>query len=75
MKKLLFLFAIFMAFTVSAKNGKSESNFRKPFCFEVNLITSCGLNEKTWWCPEYGDTIDCLMNEWDSYDFVYCREH
>ena len=74
MKKLMTILAIGMIFMASAKNQKVENvEPVKPLCFQVNLITSCGLNEYTLYCPEYGDTIDCLMNEWDSYNYVYCR--
>lgn len=75
MKKILTMLALSVVFIASAKNQKKLSNQTfKPLCMQVTLITSCGLNETTTWCPEYGDTIQCLMNEWDSYDYVYCRQ-
>ena len=53
MKKLMTILAIGMIFMASAKNQKVEKvEPVKPLCFQVNLITSCGLNEYTLYCPE-----------------------
>lgn len=46
----------------------------KPFCIQVLIRTSCQLNEYVTWCPEYGDTFQCLLNEADGFENLYCGQ-
>lgn len=75
MKKLLFVAALGIAGFMSAKSknniddAKSISN---SLCILVFVSTHCGLNDYINWCPEYGDTFECLTNEADMMDYWNC---
>ena len=74
MKKLMTILAIGMVFMASAKNQKVEKvEHVKPLCILVFIQTECGLNEYVNWCPEYGDSFQCLINEADSIHYWNCR--
>lgn len=75
MKKVMTALAKGLISLVSAKNQKVEQiESVKPFCIQVLIRTSCQLNEYVTWCPEYGDTFQCLLNEADGFENLYCGQ-